>query len=63
MFFFLRFFFNVDCFLKVFIEFVKILLLFYVLVFWPGGIWILAPRPGIEPALCALKGEVLKIGP
>ena len=24
---------------KVFIEFVTILLLFYILVFWPGGIW------------------------
>ena len=24
---------------KVFIEFVTILLLFYVLVFWPGGMW------------------------
>ena len=26
-------------FLKVFIEFVTILLLFYVLVFWPRGLW------------------------
>ena len=28
-----------DHFLKVFIEFVTILLLFYVLVFWPRGMW------------------------
>ena len=32
------FFFDVDHF-KVFIEFVIILLLFYILVFWPGGMW------------------------
>ena len=30
--------FDVDHF-KVFIEFVIILLLFYILVFWPGGMW------------------------
>ena len=28
---------------KVFIEFVTILLLFYVVVFWLPGMWILAP--------------------
>ena len=35
------FFFDVDYFsiFKVFIEFVTILLLFYVLVFWPQGMW------------------------
>ena len=33
-----KIFFNVDH-LKIFIEFVTILLLFYVLVFWPQGIW------------------------
>ena len=33
-------FFDVDhFFFKVFIEFVTILLLFYVLVFWPRGMW------------------------
>ena len=39
LFFFSFFFFDVDHFFKVFIEFVTILLLFYVLVFWPRGIW------------------------
>ena len=53
---------------KVFIEFVTILLLFYVLDFWPWGMWhvacgILAPTPGFEPAPPALEGEVLTTGP
>ena len=47
---------------KVFIEFVTILLLFYVLVFWPQGMWDL-PGPGIEPTPPALEGEVLTTGP
>ena len=38
LFFFLRFFLMWTIF-KVFIEFVTILLLFYVLVFWPRGMW------------------------
>ena len=42
--FFLRFFFDVDYFLKVTIEFVTISLLFYVLVFWPHGIWDLSSQ-------------------
>ena len=42
-------------FLKVFIEFVTVLLLCYVLVFWPRG---LAPRPEIKPKPPALEGEV-----
>ena len=49
---------------KVFIEFVTILLLFY--VFWLFGhetCGILAPSPGIEPAPPALEGEVLTTGP
>ena len=49
---------------KVFIEFVTILLLFY--VFWFFGLetcGVLALRPGIEPAPPALEGEVLTIGP
>ena len=29
--------------LKVFMEFVTILLLFYVMVFWPRGMWDLSP--------------------
>ena len=40
---------------KVFIEFVTILLLFYILVFWP-------PSPGIEPTPPAQEGEVLTPG-
>ena len=36
-------------FLKSFIEFVAILLLFYVLVFWPAGMWDVRSQPGIEP--------------
>ena len=41
---------------KVFIEFVTILLLFYVL-------WDLSYRPWFEPAHPALEGEVLTTGP
>ena len=48
---------------KVFIEFVIILLLFYVLDFGHEACGILAPWPGIEPALPALEGEVLTTGP
>ena len=33
---------------KVFIEFVTILFLFYVFVFWPGECEILAPQPGVH---------------
>ena len=44
---------------KVFIEFVTILLLFYILDFWPGGMCDLSPSPGIEPALTVLVGKVL----
>ena len=47
---------------KLFMEFLTILLLFYVLVFWPRGIEILAPWPGIEPAPPALEGGVLTAG-
>ena len=50
--------------LKVFIEFVTILLLFYVFWFFgPEACGILAPRPGIEPAPPALEGRVLTTGP
>ena len=44
--------------LKVFIEFVTVLCLFYVLVFWP-----LALQPGLKPVSPALEGEVLPTGP
>ena len=46
---------------KASVEFVTILLLFSVLVFWPRGI--LVPRPGIEPATPTLEGKVLTTGP
>ena len=61
-FFFLRFFFYVTHF-KIFIEFVTILFLFYILAFWPWGMWISTPRPGVEPASPALEGEVLTTRP
>ena len=48
---------------KVFIEFVIILFLFYVLVFWLRGMWILATQLGIESAPLALEGELLTTGP
>ena len=47
---------------KVFIEFVTVLLLFYVLVFGREAYGILVPWPGIEPAPRALEGEVLTTG-
>jgi len=46
-------------FFKVFIEFVIVLLLFYVLFFWLKACGILAPRLGIKPIPPALEGEVL----
>ena len=49
--------------LKVFSEFVTILLLFYVLVFWLRGMWDLNSGPRIKPTLTALEGEVLATGP
>ena len=57
------FFFLCGPFLKAFIEFVTILLLFYV---WFSGhktCAILVTQPGIEPALPALEGGVLATGP
>ena len=44
IFIFLRFFFLMWTNFKVFIEFVTILLLFYVLVFWPRGMWDLSSQ-------------------
>ena len=49
--------------LKVCIDFVTILLLFYVLCFFGHkacGIW--APWPGTEPTLTVLEGEILTTG-
>ena len=59
-FFFLRFFFKGTIF-KVFTEFVTILFLFNVLVFWLRGMWDLS-SPGIKLAAPALEGEVLTTG-
>ena len=59
------FFFLMWTIVKDFIEFVTILLLFYVLVFWLWGRWvgILAPAwPGNEPRVPALEGKVLTTG-
>ena len=47
---------------KVFIEFVTILLLFYVLFFGHEACGILAPQPGIKPTAPALEGDVLTTG-
>ena len=63
LFFFFKNFFLMWTIFKVFIEFVTILLLFYVLVFWPRGMWDLSSPPGIEPTPSALEGEVLATGP
>ena len=55
--------------LKVFTEFVTILLLFYVLVSWPRGVWNLSFLTNLsipismEPVPPALEGEVIKSGP
>ena len=51
---------------KVATEFVTILFLFYVLVFWFFGhkaCEVLAPWPGIEPAPSALEGKSLTTEP
>ena len=58
------FIFYVDHYLKVFIEFVKVLLLFYLFIYLFGheACGILAPCPGIEPIPTALEGEVLITG-
>ena len=44
---------------KVFIEFVTVLLLFYVLLFGCQACGILALQPGIKPASPAMEGEAL----
>ena len=42
----------------MFVEFVTILILFYVSDSWPGGICDLSPSPGIGPALTVLVKTV-----
>ena len=49
--------------LKIFFEFITILLLFYVLIFGHEACGILALQQGIEYAPPALEGEVLTTGP
>ena len=44
---------------KVFVEFVTTLLLLYVLVFCPQGMWDLTPRAGSKLTPPALEGEAL----
>ena len=48
---------------KVFVEFVTILILFYVLLFGPEARGTLASQQGIEPASPALGGKVLTTRP
>lgn len=50
--------------LKFFIEFVTVLFLVYVLVFWPWGIWGLSSPTRVELTSPALEGrEILTTGP
>ena len=53
------FFFLMRTFFKVFVEFVTMLLLFYILTSWPQSCGILVPGAGIELLLPALKIKVL----
>ena len=46
---------------KVFVEFVTVLFLFYVLIFWPQGMCNFS-SPGTQPTPPALEGEVLTNG-
>ena len=48
---------------KVFIKFVTILLLFYVLVFWPQGMWNLNSPTRDQTHTPVLEGEILTTGP
>ena len=47
---------------KFFMEFVTILFLFYVLFFWPGGMWDFSSPTWDEPTSPALEDEVLTAG-
>ena len=47
---------------KVLIEFVAILLLFYVLIFWPQGMWDLSSPTRDGTHTPCLEGEVLATG-
>lgn len=43
-------------FLKSFIEFVALLLLFYVLEFWPAGMWDVRSQPGMNLHTACTEG-------
>ena len=49
--------------LKVFITFVTVLLVSYSVFFQRRGLWGLSSLPGLEPALLALKGNILTPAP
>ena len=49
--------------LKIFNDFVTILLLFNGLIFWLQGMWNLIPQLVIKPPAPALEGAVLTTGP
>ena len=49
-------------FFLIFIEFVTILLLFYVLAFWPQGMWGLSSLTRDQTTPPVLEGEVLTTG-
>ena len=49
-------------FFKVFIEFVAVLLLLYVLVFWPGDMWDLSSPPRDQTHTSTLEGQVPSTG-
>ena len=53
----------ISVFLKVFIDFVTVLLLFYVLFFGHKACGILALQPGIRPVYPALEGDILTMDP
>ena len=53
------FFFLMWAIFKVLIEFATVLLLFYVLAFWPGGLWGLSPLSRDGTHTNALEGKVL----
>lgn len=50
-------------FLKSFIEFVALLLLFYVLEFWPAGMWDVRSQPGMNLHTACTEGAVFTAGP
>ena len=53
---------NPAVFFKVLIEFVTILLLSYVLTFWPGGMWDLSSITRNRTCMSCIGGEVLNTG-